>query len=55
MDTHSLNENSVTVLLEELDLTQKKSGPLAKGEAENYDIYGLTDFNTSGKKIQYSE
>lgn len=45
MDTHSLNDSSVTVLLKELDLTQKSKIPAAKGEVENYDIFGLTEWS----------
>ena len=48
IDSHNLNDNSVTMLLKELDLTQKSKMPASqKGETETYDIFGLADFSES--------
>ena len=47
LDAHNLNDNSMTVVLKELDLGQKakfKGGEVA----ETYDIFGLAEF-TGGK------
>lgn len=48
IDNHNLNENSVTVLLKELDLASKAKMPGGqKGEPESYDIFGLADWSAS--------
>jgi hypothetical protein len=39
LDTHKLNSASVTMLLKELDPAQKP-----KGSSENYDIFGLAEW-----------
>jgi hypothetical protein len=45
MDTHNLIGSAVTVLLKEIDFTQKTKVSMAKGEVENYDIFGLTQLS----------
>jgi NDP-sugar pyrophosphorylase family protein len=45
IDQHNLNDNSMTVVLKELDMAQKakfKGGEVA----ETYDIFGLSDFSS---------
>lgn len=42
----------MTVLLKELDLTQKTKVPGQKGEPETFDIFGLTDWNQDAKREQ---
>ena len=44
IDTHNLNSSSVTIMLKELDLSQKSKVPLSKNEVESYDIFGLTEW-----------
>ncbi len=44
IDQHNLNECAVTVVMKELDLTQKSKMP--KGEVETYDIFGLSEWTT---------
>jgi translation initiation factor eIF-2B subunit gamma len=45
IDSHSLHENAVTVLLKEQDL--KAKAPAQKGESETYDIFGLTEWSSN--------
>ena len=42
IDIHNLNNSSITILLKELDLSQKSKAPPPKGEIESYDIFGLS-------------
>lgn len=43
MDTHSLLDSAVTLVLKEIDFTLKAKTPVVKGEIENYDIFGFTE------------
>ena len=49
IDNHNLNGGSVTMLLKEVDFTSKQKVPLAKGETENYDIFGICDWVDSNR------
>lgn len=51
LDQHNLNDNSMTVVLKELDLSQKPK--FKAGEAaETYDIFGLTEWSNQTAKVQ---
>ncbi len=54
IDQHNLNDNSMTVVLKEIDLAQK---PKFKGGEvpETYDIFGLSDFSNNQLKDPDSE
>lgn len=49
IDAHNLNGGSATILLKELDLSQKAKGPPLKGEVESYDIFGLTSWRDNDR------
>ena len=55
IESHNLNENAVTLVLKELDLTQKSKMPTQKGEVETYDIFGLTDWSTENKRTLFGD
>jgi len=44
IDIHNLNNSSITILLKEIDLSQKSKAPPPKGEIESYDIFGLSQW-----------
>jgi NDP-sugar pyrophosphorylase family protein len=46
IDQHNLNDNSMTVVLKLLDLTQKAKFKSSEAP-ETYDIFGLSDMNNS--------
>lgn len=53
-DCHNLNDNAITVLLKELDLTQKSK--FKGGEVpETYDIFGLADWSEDSRKTLFGE
>ena len=46
IDSHKLNDNAVTVMLKEQDMSQKQKGK----EAEMYDIMGIAEWSEEGKR-----
>ena len=55
IESHNLNENAVTLVLKELDLTQKSKIPTQKGEVETFDIFGLTEWSTDSKRTLFGD
>lgn len=55
IDSHNLNESAVTVVLKELDLTQKAKLPAQKGEVETYDIFGLSEWSDENQKNLFGD
>lgn len=51
IDYHTLNDGALTVLLKEIDLSQKSKVPPSKGEIESYDIFGLSEWKDSERSF----
>lgn len=47
LDTHNIQGSAATVILKEIDFSQKAKVQVQRGEVQNYDIFGLTKWEGS--------